>query len=70
MRRIQIKASSYGARGRVVAVENGQVVWAGRIEELDEAGSFDALFCHDDDEEQLVGLVSRKVAATTPDRLI
>ena len=59
MRQIQIKASGYGMSGRVVAVEGGQVVWAGRIEDLDEAGSFDALFCHNKDEERLIGLLSR-----------
>ena len=57
MRQIQIKASGYGMTGRVMAVESGQVVWAGRIGDLDEAGSFDALFCHDDDEEWLISLM-------------
>ena len=57
MRQIQIKASSYGMSGRVVAVENGQVVWAGPIKDLGEVGNFDTLFCHEDDEQRLIGLV-------------
>ena len=50
MRRVQVNASSYGTPGEVVAVEDGMVVWAGPIDALDEAGSFDPLFCHVDDE--------------------
>jgi hypothetical protein len=53
MTRIRISASHYGTPGDVVAVEDGQVVWTGPIEEIAEAGNFDELFCHDDDEEQL-----------------
>ncbi len=55
--RIQINASRYGTPGEVVAVEDGMVVWAGPIKYLDEAGEFDALFCHEDDQERLVHLV-------------
>ncbi len=54
MPRIRINASRHGAPGEVVAVEDGQVVRAGPIELVDEAGDFDALFCHLDDELQLV----------------
>jgi hypothetical protein len=58
VRQIQINSSSYGMPGRAVAVEDGQVVWAGAIRDIDEAGSFDALFCHDDDVERLVSLMN------------
>jgi hypothetical protein len=61
MPRIIINASAYGTAGEVVAVENGLVVWTGPIEDLREAGSFDALFCHDDDEERL-----RRIVASWP----
>jgi hypothetical protein len=44
--------------GEVVAVEEGQIVWTGPIEYIAEAGDFDQLFCHDDDEERLASLVS------------
>ncbi len=57
MRQIQIKASSYGMPGRVVAVEAGQVVWAGPIKDLGDARDFDTLFIHEDDEERLSSLV-------------
>jgi hypothetical protein len=57
MPRVQINASSYGQPGEVVAVENGQVVWTGPIKDLAEAGGFDALFCHDDDEDLLIRLL-------------
>ncbi len=57
VRQIRIKASSYGMPGRVVAVEDGQVVWAGAIKDIADAGAFDTLFCHEDDEERLIGLV-------------
>ncbi len=50
MPRVQINSSRHGTQGEVVAVEDGQVVWTGPIKALAEAGSFDALFCHDDDE--------------------
>jgi hypothetical protein len=56
MTRIRINASRHGTPGEVVAVEDGQVVWAGPIEELAAAGNFDELFCHDDDEERLASL--------------
>lgn len=58
MRQIQINSSSYGMPGRAVAVEDGQVVWAGAIEDIADAGSFDALFCHDDDVDSLISLVN------------
>jgi hypothetical protein len=58
VRQIEINSSSYGMPGRAVAVEDGQVVWAGAIRDIADAGSFDALFCHDDDVERLFGLVS------------
>jgi hypothetical protein len=58
VRQIQINSSSYGMPGRAVAVEDGQVVWAGPIREIANAGSFDALFCHDDDVERLIHLVN------------
>jgi hypothetical protein len=56
MPHIQINTSCHGTPGEVVAVEDGEVVWAGPIDALDEAGSFDALFCHDDDENRLLRL--------------
>ena len=56
MNRIQINPSSYGTRGEVVAVEHGMIVWAGPIEAVAEAESFDALFCHDDDVNRLKSL--------------
>ncbi len=65
--RIQIKASSYGMPGRVVAVESGQVVWAGSIKDLGEAVNFDTLFCHEDDEQRLIGLVCAKNLTPVPD---
>jgi hypothetical protein len=52
---IRVTASRHGTPGVVVAVEDGQIAWAGPIEELHEASSFDALFCHEDDEEWLKG---------------
>ncbi len=39
VRQIQIKAPSYGMPGRVVAVENGQVVWAGPITDFSEGAT-------------------------------
>ncbi|WP_294534287.1 hypothetical protein [uncultured Rhodoblastus sp.] len=39
------------------------VVWTGPIEDLGDAGGFDALFCHDDDEKRLMSLF---VALTPP----
>jgi hypothetical protein len=67
---IQINASAYGTPGEVVAVEDGQVVWTGPIEALGEAGGFDALFCHDDDETRLLNLLHRraKQSATRAER--
>jgi len=53
MTSIEINPSRYGTRGEVVAVEYGMIVWTGPIEAIAEAGSFDALFCHNDDEERL-----------------
>jgi hypothetical protein len=66
MARIRIIASRYGTPGEVVAVEDGLVVWAGPVEEFCAAGSFDALFCHDNDEEWLIDQMSRG-GATLPD---
>jgi hypothetical protein len=57
MRRVQITSSTYGTPGEVVAVEDGLVVWTGPIQHLAEAGGFDALFCHDDDEVRLERLM-------------
>jgi hypothetical protein len=54
MPRISVNASRYGTPGEIIAVERGQVVWAGLIKDIDEAGCFDALFCHNDDEEWLI----------------
>ena len=51
----KITASTHGTPGEVVTIEDGQIAWIGPIEALDEAGSFDALFCHVDDEETLTG---------------
>lgn len=53
MPRIRITASPHGTPGEAVAVEDGQVVWAGPLEEIAEGWPFDALFCHDDDERRL-----------------
>jgi hypothetical protein len=58
MARVYINASAYGTPGEVVAVEDGLIVWTGTIEHIHEAGGFDALFCHDDDEERLNSLLS------------
>jgi hypothetical protein len=66
MPRIQINASRYGTHGEVVAVEDGMVVWAGPIEAIHEAGSFDALFCHDDDEARVIGRLSDGGGAARP----
>ena len=63
---IQINASAYGTPGEVVAVEDDQVVWTGPIEALGEAGGFDALFCHDDDEDRLERLM--RAGNRTPNR--
>jgi hypothetical protein len=57
-RRIQISASRHGTPGEVVAVEDSKIVWSGPIEEIADAWPFDALFCHDDDEERLNDLLS------------
>jgi hypothetical protein len=51
---IRINASRHGTPGEVVAVEDGLVVWAGPIEDIAEAGDFDELFCHVDDEPRLI----------------
>lgn len=51
----KITASPHGTPGEVVTIEEGQIAWIGPIEALDEAGSFDGLFCHEDDEERLIG---------------
>lgn len=63
--RIHITASPHGTPGEVVAVESGQVVWVGPIEEIADAWPFDALFCHDDDEERLFGLLVGAGATST-----
>jgi hypothetical protein len=55
MTRTQITASAHGTPGEVVTMEERQIAWIGPIEDIDEAGSFDALFCHEDDEETLTG---------------
>lgn len=60
MTRIRINASRHGTPGEVIAVEDGQVAWAGPIEDLAEAGNFDELFCHDDDEERVAKLARAK----------
>ena len=57
MPKIQINSSRHGTPGEVVAVEGGLVVWTGPIQDLAEAGGFDALFCHDDDEARLIRLL-------------
>ena len=56
MEQIQIQASSYGKPGQVVAVKDGHIVWAGDIEAIPDAGAFDSLFCHVDDEGTLLAL--------------
>jgi hypothetical protein len=60
MTRAQITASAHGTPGEVVTIEEGQIAWIGPIGDLEEAGSFDALFCHDDDEERLRRIVSNR----------
>lgn len=67
MRQIQIKASNYGMRGRVVVVENGQVIWAGPIKDVGEASNFDTLFCHEDDEQRLIDLVWARNLTPVPE---
>jgi hypothetical protein len=67
MTRAQITASTHGTPGEVVTVEEGQIAWIGPIDALEEAGSFDALFCHEDDEERLIGYMrinSRQIQRT------
>lgn len=61
---VEVNASVHGAPGKVVAVEGGQIVWVGLIEDIWQAKSFEALFCHDDDEERIVRLV--QAAAPPP----
>lgn len=58
MHRILITASPHGTLGEAVAVEDGLVVWAGPVEEIAEAWPFDALFCHEDDEQRLTRFVN------------
>jgi hypothetical protein len=53
----RINASPHGTRGEVVAVEDGQVVWAGPLHDIEEARTFDALFCHEEDEEELIAVL-------------
>lgn len=65
---IRINASPHGEPGEVVAVEGGQVVWSGPIDDLADAWPFDALFCHDDDEERLFSLLGGAASAPTPGR--
>lgn len=66
MPRVQINSSRYGTCGEVVAVEDAMVVWCGPIEALSDAGDFDTLFCHDDDEDRLFRLL--RVGNSTPIR--
>jgi hypothetical protein len=68
MSRIRLHASPHGTPGEVVAVEKGQIVWTGPIGYLAEAGDFDELFCHDDDEERLASLASgvETIETTSP----
>ena len=54
---VQIIPSIHGTPGEVVAVEECQIVWAGPISALKEAGTFDALYCHNDDEERLADVM-------------
>jgi hypothetical protein len=55
---IRITASRYGTPGEVVAIEDGLVVWAGPLDEIAEGWPFDALFCHEDDEQRLTRFVN------------
>jgi hypothetical protein len=55
MTHTKITASTHGTRGEVVTIEDGRIAWIGPIDALEEAGSFDALFCHEDDAETLTG---------------
>jgi hypothetical protein len=64
---IHIAASPHGAPCEVIAVEDGLVVWAGPIEDLYEAGNFDALFCHDDDQDWLTDQLRGDGGATMAD---
>jgi hypothetical protein len=68
MANIRIIASRHGTPGEIVAVEDGLVVWAGPVEEIAEAWPFDALFCHDDDEEWLADRLSGHGGAAMADR--
>lgn len=67
MANIRITASRHGTPGEVVAVEDGQVVWTGPIEEFAEAWPFDAIFCHEDDEEWLIGQLRGAGGSKAPD---
>lgn len=48
-----IYSSAWGTPSYAVTVEDGQIAWAGLIAHLNEAGAFDAVFCHTDDEARL-----------------
>ena len=64
----KITASTHGTPGEVVTIEEGQIAWIGPIEALEEAGSFDALFCHEDDEEWLIGYLRKGPVDTRQNR--
>jgi hypothetical protein len=57
MPRSRINVSRHATPGEVVAVKNGQIAWTGPLGEIRDAGAFDALFCHEEDEEELVHLL-------------
>jgi hypothetical protein len=56
---IRINSSDWGTPGEIVVTEHGEVAWAGPIDEIADAGDFDALFCHTDDEDSLRTLLAR-----------
>jgi hypothetical protein len=60
MPRSRINVSRHATHGEVVAVRNGQIAWTGPLSEIGDAGAFDALFCHEEDEEKLVHVLRAK----------
>jgi len=68
MPRSRINPSRHATRGEVVAVKNGQIAWTGPMAEIGDAGEFDALFCHEEDEEELVQLLRSKLQPLTEKR--
>jgi hypothetical protein len=56
---IRINSSDWGTPGEIVVTERNEIAWAGPIAEIADAGDFDALFCHTDDEDRLRALFTQ-----------